>query len=130
MTQYSVPAIMQPDPVTVTPDTPIRQAATLLVKNNAAAAPVTQDGSTLDGILTQKDCFRPALHASYHQEWIGTVKGFMSGEVVTVDAESDLVRAAELFLSHPYHVLPVLDHGQLVGLLHRSVVLRELLQKG
>lgn len=130
MTQYLVASIMQTDPVTVTRDTPIRVAAALLVENGAITAPVTSDGIRLDGILTEKDCFRPALHASYHQDWIGSVEDFMSGEVVTIDAGQDIVWAAELFLKHPYHVLPVTDRDRLVGLLHRSDVLKLLTRNG
>ncbi len=130
MSQYLVSSIMRRDGPTLSRDTSIRQAIALLVETRAAAAPVTRDDGKLDGILTQKDCFRPALHASYHQEWAGSVGDYMSKAVVTVDAGHDVVRAAEMFLEHPHRVFPVLDEGRLVGMLHRSDVLRLLAEIG
>lgn len=130
MTQYLVRSIMQKDCLTLTRDMPIRKAVALLVERRAAAAPVLGEDGRLDGILSQKDCFRPALHASYHQEWAGRVEDYMSQTVVTVDAGDDLVRAAELFLHHPHRVFPVQEAGQLQGMLHRSEVLRLLTRIG
>lgn len=126
MSIYRVATIMRTDGPVVTRDMPIRTAVGLLVENGAAAVPVTRDDGRLIGILTQKDCFRPTLHASYHQEWVGCVGDYMSETVVTVDANEDVVRAAEMFLEHPHRVFPVLQEGRLAGLLYRSDILRLL----
>ncbi|MDF1873649.1 CBS domain-containing protein [Vannielia sp.] len=128
MTQYLVRSIARPDPVTVSRDTPIRNAVAQIIDARTPAALVIRDDGKLAGILTQKDCFRPALHASYHQEWAGSVADFMSEAVVTVEAGYDVVRAAEMFLEHPHRVFPVLEEGRLAGILLRSDVL-ELLSR-
>jgi CBS domain-containing protein len=130
MSQYLVRAIMQADGPTATRDMPIRKAVALLVGKGAEALPVTGEDGRLDGILTQKDCFRPALHASYHQEWTGCVGDYMSADVVTADVGDDVVRAAEMFLAHPHRLFPVLEEGRLVGVLHRSDVLGFLAKSG
>ena len=130
MTQYLVSSIMRTEIVTLTRDTPIRKAVALLVENRAAAAPVISDDGALDGILTQKDCFRPALHASYHQEWTGSVADYMTLEVITLETSHDAVRAAEMFLAYPHRVFPVLENARLAGLLHRSDVLGLLTRMG
>ncbi|SFD84859.1 CBS domain-containing protein [Roseivivax sediminis] len=129
-TDLFVRAFMQGDIVTVTPDTPIRRAVALLVERELPAAPVLSDDSALIGILTQKDCFRPALHASYYQEWKGTVADHMTRGAVTVEAGDDLMRAAEMFLEHPHRVLPVVEDDTLVGLLDRARVLSLLVRRG
>ncbi len=64
MTAYRVRHILRTDSPTLTPQTPIRRAVAVLVDTGSAAAPVIGDDGTLVGILTGKDCFRPALHAS------------------------------------------------------------------
>ncbi|MXQ09248.1 CBS domain-containing protein [Alphaproteobacteria bacterium GH1-50] len=130
MTEYRVGAIMRADIPTMTPATPIRRAVAVMVDAKAAAAPVLGDDGRLVGILTQKDCFRPALHASYHREWSGTVGDHMSPEVVTVSVEDEVIRVAELFLKHPHRVFPVLDGARVVGLVHRSDVLAVLTRLG
>ena len=130
MTEYLVGAIMRTDIPTMTVGTPIRRAVAVLVDARAAAAPVLGDDGELIGILTQKDCFRPALHASYHREWTGTVGDHMSTAVVAVGVEDEVIRVAEMFLDHPHRVFPVLDGARVSGLVHRSDVLAVLTRLG
>lgn len=108
----------------------MRQAISILLDAHAAAAPVLGEDGQLVGILTQKDCFRPALHASYHQEWTGRVADEMSLNVVTVDASDDVIRVAEMFLSHPHRAFPVVEGTQVLGMAHRSDVLTFMLREG
>ena len=84
----------------------------------------------LCGILTSKDCFRPALHASYYQEWRGTVAEHMSASVATITSGEDMVRAAEVFLELPHRVLPVIEDGKLVGMLERGAVMAAIFRSG
>ncbi|WP_299360414.1 CBS domain-containing protein [uncultured Paracoccus sp.] len=105
----------------------IRAAAERLVAYRAAALPVADAAGGLVGVLSQKDCFGPALTASYHQEWRGTVADHMAREVITIDAETEIVAAARIFQSQPHRTLPVMRGDALVGMLRRSDVLRALL---
>ena len=130
MTQYRVAEILRDDTPTLTPDMAIRRAATLLVDARAAAAVVVGADGRLAGILTQKDCFKPALHASYYQEWTGRVADRMSRDVVSVNLNDDVVAVAEMFLKHPHRVFPVMDGTRNAGLVHRADVLALLLRIG
>jgi CBS domain-containing protein len=130
MIAHRVTSIMRRDVPTLAPGTPMRQAISILLDARAAAAPVLGEDGQLVGILTQKDCFRPALHASYHQEWTGRVADEMSSNVVTVDASDDVIRVAEMFLSHPHRVFPVMEGTQVLGMAHRSDVLSFMLGEG
>ncbi len=126
----TVAAIMQTDCPVLAPEMPIRRAVALLVEGGVAAASVTDESGALVGILTQKDCFRPALHASYYQEWKGTVADHMTTGAVSLSMSDDLISAAQAFLDHPHRVFPVLDEGRLVGMLRRADVLAALLRVG
>jgi len=130
MIEHRITSIMRRDLQTLAPETPIRQAISILLEARAAAAPVLGEDGQLVGILTQKDCFRPALHASYHQEWTGRVDDQMSPNVITVDASDDVIRVAEMFLSHSHRVFPVLEGTQVIGMAHRSDVLTFMLREG
>jgi CBS domain-containing protein len=130
MIPHRITSIMRRDVPTLAPGTPMRQAISILLDARAAAAPVLGEDCQLVGILTQKDCFRPALHASYHQEWTGRVADEMSSNVVTVDASDDVIRVAEMFLSHPHRVFPVMEGTQVLGMAHRSDVLSFMLGEG
>jgi CBS domain-containing protein len=130
MTEYRVGSIMRANGPTLAPDTPIRRAVALLVEARTAAAVVCDDNGRLVGILTQKDCFRPALHASYYQEWTGQVFDYMTREAVTVDVDDEIISVAETFMAYPHRVFPVRDGETVKGMIHRSDVLALLMRIG
>ena len=112
--------------VTFTPDMDIHHAIDALLKNHISGAPVLDDRGRLVGVLSKKDCLRIAFGASYHQERGGRVSEFMSREVETIDAETDIVEVAELFLNSRYRRFPVMRDDRLVGVISRHDVLRAL----
>lgn len=118
------------DAPVLTTETPIRRAVATLVQQQVTAAAVIDDSGRLKGVLSQKDCFRPALNASYYQEWKGTVGDFMSPDVLVLPANSDVLAAAEAFLEHPYRIFPVVDKEVFIGMLRRSDVLKRLVELG
>lgn len=130
MTEQTLHALLQADAPTLTPSTPIRRAVAVLLQDNLSAAAVLDDSGALCGILSQKDCFRPALNASYYQEWKGVVADYMTKNVTTLAASSDILTAAEAFQTHPYRVFPVLEGERFLGLLTRSAVLKRLVELG
>jgi CBS domain-containing protein len=130
MTTVRIDTIMQTGGPELTPDTPIRRASAILVEARADAAPVLDQSGRLVGLVTQKDCFRPALHASYYQEWNGTVADHMTRTVKTLPVTADLSTAATAFIEHPHRVFPVLSEDRLVGMLQRSDVLAALVRMG
>lgn len=112
--------IMRKDFPRFSPSTQIREAAAILGRRGMSSAPVLDDASVLVGILTEKDCIRPVLNASYYQQWEGSVADYMSRDVRTLPVDLDFVSAAEEFLTRSHRVYPVVRLGQIVDLLHRS----------
>lgn len=112
--------------ITLTPDMEINRAMHLLIENRFSGAPVLDAKGNLVGMLSQKDCLKAALHASYYREWGDTVADYMSGQPQTLDAELDLVEAAEAFLASCYRRFPVISEGRLVGQISRSDLLKAL----
>jgi CBS domain-containing protein len=109
---------------TLSPQTEIMRAAAFLLKHDITGAPVTDEAGRIVGIVTAKDCFRAVLHASYHQDLGATVADFMSSPVETLDAELDIVAAAERFLGASYRRYPVTKEGRLAGVITRLDLLR------
>ena len=130
MTAQSIAHIMTKDYPTLAPDMPIRRAAALLAETGSSAAPVLAEDGRLIGILSQKDCFRPALSASYYREWKGSVGDYMNREVVAVDVNDELVAVANMFLELRHRVFPAVEQDRVVGLVRRSSVLKLLLTLG
>jgi len=121
-----VSEFMVTDLITLTADMEIIKAMTILLDKKISGAPVVDENGDLIGVLSKKDCLKAALNASYHQDWGGTVTDYMSAKVSTMDADIDLVQAAEYFLASPYRRFPVLRDGQLVGQISRADLLRAL----
>jgi CBS domain-containing protein len=127
MTQLgSVNDYMSTELVIFTPDMDIHRAIKLLLEKRISGAPVLDDRGELVGMLTKKDCLKIAFSASYHQEWGGKVSDFMSREVDSVPAGTDIVEIAERFLNSRFHRFPVTQDDRLVGIISRHDVLRSL----
>lgn len=127
MTNLTISKLIRRNVPMLTPSMPIRHAVAILVEAKAAAAPVVSNTGQLAGLLSQKDCFRPTLHACYHREWSGQVADHMTREVICVEAHANLIDVAEMFLEHPHRVFPVLNSTQVEGVVHRSDVLAMLM---
>jgi CBS domain-containing protein len=117
---------MTANPITVGPDMDIHQAIRLLLKNRISGAPVVDGQANLIGIISKKDCLKVAFRAGYHKERAGPVSDYMSREVRTVEAGTDIVAVAEQFLKGPFRRFPVLADNRLVGQISRHDVLRAL----
>lgn len=126
-TESTIESVMRQDFLRLSPATPIREAAAAFARLGLAAAPVLDDAGVLVGILTEKDCLRPMLNASYYQQWEGSVADVMSREVRALPVDLDPVSAAEEFISRSHRVYPVMHDGVVVGLLHRADLFTALL---
>lgn len=117
---------MATDLITLSPDDEIIRAMMTLLDAKISGAPVVDEREQLVGILSKKDCLKAALNASYYQEWGGAVAEYMSKDVKTLDADLDVIQAAEAFLSSSYRRFPVLGDGVLIGQVSRCDILKAL----
>ncbi len=117
---------MATDLITLSPEAEITQAMMVLLDAKISGAPVVDQDGRLCGVLSKKDCLKAALNASYYQDWGGAVKDYMQAPVETLDADLDVVEAAERFLASNYRRFPVLEGGELIGQVSRADILRAL----
>lgn len=117
---------MTRDLVTLLPDQEVNNAVNVLLKHRVSGAPVVDANAQVVGILTEKDCLRAALEASYYRDWGKPVSAYMARDVVTIEADIDILTACQVFLDGPYRRFPVVEAGCLVGLISRTDVLRAL----
>ncbi|MDJ0631333.1 MAG: CBS domain-containing protein [Rhodobacter sp.] len=119
-------SIVSSELLSFAPEMTIVDAVAALIDHDTSGAPVIDASGNLIGILTVKDCFRAALHASYYQGWSGVVSDYMTTDVQTLDANLDLVSAAQRFLETDFRRFPVMKDGRLIGLVMRFDLLRAL----
>jgi CBS domain-containing protein len=114
--------------VTFTPEMDVIDAMHALVEHHIAGAPVVDHHGHLVGMLSEFDCLRTVLMASYHGERGGPVSEFMSADVKTVDADMSIVDLAEVFIESGFRRYPVLKDNRLVGQISRRDVIRALVE--
>lgn len=117
---------MVEDHLTFSPDVEVLEAINQLITHRLSGAPVVDGEGCLVGFLSEKDCLKVALNASYYEQLGGPVSQFMTRDVVTLAADSSLADAVELFLAHPYRSYPVVAGSRVVGQLTRHEALQAL----
>lgn len=117
---------MDTQPLSFTLDTDLFNAVDGLLQQQVSSATVLNQQGELVGVLSESDCLRAVLSGSYFEETSGTVASFMSTDLNTVEANDDILVAAELFVKKGLRRLPVMEHGRLVGQISRRDVMQAL----
>ena len=128
--------LMTTPAVTVTARTSIKSAARLLRDRNVAAVPVLDDDGALVGIVSEIDLLRgtvvpdPTAHllpvAPPEKDPPVTVAEVMSTDVQVLFPHSDLYDAACRMRVSGVRSLPVVQDGEVVGIVSRADLLRVL----
>ena len=100
--------------ITLAPDMDVLNAIHQLIENRISGAPVIDKHGNLIGFISEKDCIRTALNASYHSESAGKVAEYMSADVKTVEADNDICSVAAMFVKDGYRRYPVMDDNRLI----------------
>lgn len=115
--------IMSKNVFTVRRDTPIMQAARLLVENRITGMPVVDDDNNLVGILSEFDVLRLMTDEVVTAE--KTVDLFMTKKVVFFEQEATAIEICDFFLTNPSkRRVPITHNGKLVGLVSRSDIVK------
>jgi CBS domain-containing protein len=109
---------------TIKPEADVHDAIQQLLKKRISGAPVVDCYKNLVGILSEKDCLRMFVGGAYSKTPGGLVSEFMTQNILTCTPEDDLFKVADLFFSRSFRRLPVVEDGQLVGLVSRCDVLK------
>ncbi len=116
---YLVRDMMSYPVKTVTPETLLAEVEQILLRYGHTGVPVTVD-KRLVGIISRRDVDKAIKHGLRH----APVKGFMTTKVTTVDVEAPLDEVQRLMVQNDIGRLPVVEEGNLVGIVSRSDVLR------
>ena len=112
---------------TVTPDTNVVEAMTMLLETKVSGAPVVDDSGKLLGVLSEVDLLKVVEQDSYYDEGVGLAGDYMHAPAETVSDTMDIYALTELFLKDRRRRYPVVDEdGQLVGQISRRDVLRAM----
>lgn len=138
MRHCEVRDVMTADPVTVTPATPLKDVADLMVGQRISSVPVVTPQGRLVGLVTEGDLVRKELlrreHGRHRRVRRAIAAAETAGEIMTTDpptvrAEAAVAEAARLMDRHQAGCLLVTgDGGKLVGLVTPRDLLRVFLR--
>ena len=118
--------IMTRSLITVSPEDEITDVIKIFISNQISGAPVLSDGK-LVGIISEKDIMKVLTVESYFNlPESGRVEKFMSKKLTTIPSDMDLYSIANVFLANHYRRLPVVDDGNIVGLISRRNILKAI----
>ncbi|MEW5710437.1 MAG: CBS domain-containing protein [Pseudomonadota bacterium] len=138
--------VMTPNVITVAPDTPVQEIASLLVENRISAVPVVDAAGRLVGIVSEGDLMRRSetdtlpraspwlsllirpdesarVYAKAHGQHTRDV---MTTDVITVDEHMPLTEVAAILERNHIKRVPVMRGGMLVGIVSRANLLQGL----
>lgn len=116
-------AIMKTNVLSVTKDADIYAAIRTMVTNNVTGLPVIDANHLLVGIVTEKDVLRLLYNI---EDKPGRVEDYMTTHVVSFDQEDDLTVIAENLTANHFRRVPILDKGELVGIVSRKDIIRRI----
>ncbi|MEG4215477.1 CBS domain-containing protein [Microcoleus sp. Pol14C6] len=109
----------------IRPETSVGEAHRILLRYGHSGLSVVDAGDRLAGIISRRD-IDIALHHGFSH---APVKGYMTPQLKTIAPDTLLPEIESLMVTYDIGRLPVLENGQLVGIVTRTDVLRELHQQ-
>ncbi len=122
--------VMTPDPITLSPSSTIQEALDLMVRHDIHALPVVDDAG-LAGIITDRDVkmmLGPGARSLAEDELDeallqAEVSEAMTPEVLTIGPDAPLSRVARKLANWRVGDIPVVEGGELVGIVSVTDVL-------
>ncbi len=142
--------LMEADPVTTKPETPLTELVRQLKRYGFRAMPVVDDGGKLLGVVSETDLFLKEKGVPFSLEKVPTLLGQMVAEdelqdfeptrrvkveevmctgIATLDPEATLEDAVMLMYKRHYSLIPVIENDKLVGVVRRIDILRRLYRR-
>lgn len=112
---FTAEEIMTKDVISVTKETPIREAMELMLKHRISGLPVVDDDMNLVGVLSEKD----VVSLLYDIETLDSqkVRNFMTERAIYFDIDDNLVDICDFFAKNLFRRLPITSEGKLVGII-------------
>ena len=108
--------IMSTPVETCTPDTPIRDIARRMVQQSIGAIMVCDNKNKLTGIVTERDLVAKVLARETADCQTASANDVMTPKPYTMAPDTFMYEATTFMMSHKIKHMPILDRGEIVGI--------------
>lgn len=121
MMNETVANIMSTELKTVAPADSLQRVKEILMAHRIHHVPVV-DGKKLVGLVTTYDLFKLNID---HKDYDATkVSDVMTTKLAVIEPTDKIGTAAEIFMEHLFHAVPVVSDGNLVGIVTSFDILK------
>ena len=111
-------------PVKVKPEDNVVDAMRVIIDNKISGVLVVDTDGNLVGMLSELDCLRATLGATYNDSGIGLVSEHMSADnLLVAHPDENILDVAQDMLLKKHRRRPVVENGRLIG----QITCRQLL---
>jgi len=112
-----VKGAMNPKVIVASKDISVKEAARLMAKFKIGSLVIVEEGEgNINGLITESDIVRKVVATGLDSSQT-LVEQTMTKDVITVDEDIDLGEACRIMVDNKIKRLPVLEDGELVGIL-------------
>ncbi len=115
--------VMEPHPITVKPESPIKEALEILIEKEISGLPVVDENDEIVGILSEKDLLKV-----FYEPEDRTVGSIMTREPVTIAVDAPLVEVVDCLMAYDFRRVLIHEEGKLVGLVSRADLMPAILE--
>lgn len=119
-------SIMTTELITLGPNDTLQAAMDLLTTKRIHHLPVV-DGKKLVGLITTYDLFKIDRNKADFGEV--RLEEVMTRKLATLEPSDKIGTAAEIFLAHLFHAIPIVDNGDLAGIVTTHDIMKYCFRK-
>lgn len=116
-----IQSLMVSDPITITEETSIQEALALMKENSIRHLPVVDRKKKLTGWITLSDLKQGLIPSMLGDVSLGDI---VNRDPFTVSPDEDIEAAAKLVYQHKISGMPVINSGELVGVITETDLFR------
>ncbi|WP_101758142.1 CBS domain-containing protein [Oceanicoccus sp. KOV_DT_Chl] len=106
---------MLTNPVSISAHAPLAEAVQLILRHKISGLCVVDADKKLLGVLSELDCLKGFMTATYNSSSVGPVSDYMTRDVDVVHASDNMINVANDMLAKGQRRRPVVENGRLVG---------------
>jgi CBS domain-containing protein len=116
------------DVISVTPDSIVIEALTLMAERNIGAILVLEKSGEIAGILSERDFARKIIVKGRACD-TSKVKDIMTSKIICAEPSTTLVECMNLMTSNRFRHLPIKENGKVVGVISIGDVVKALIEQ-